>query len=244
MEDKPAPISVIVLAYNESECVGAVLGELTRWLDANIPGAEIVFVDDGSSDGTTDLARQALVGRRARFVRHGTNRGMGAGLKTAQPLCRGEWVTFLPADGQIEPEAVGTLYDEARRHRADVVLSVYDHRDDGLRRKVLSAGVRALIAGVHGVRLHSDGPYLFRRRVFDPGQLPADTFFLNFEFPIRAIRSGLSVRTVTIACRPRRAGQSKSTGWKRVAGVAHDLLAMRVRSLLAAVSRNVGRKLD
>lgn len=112
-----------------------------------------------------------------------------------------------------------------------MVLSVYDHRDDGLDRKLLSAGVRALITLVHGVRLRSDGPYLFRRSLFLAEQLPPDTFFLNFEFPIRALAARLRVATVTIPCRPRRAGFSKSTGIRRVLGVARDLLDLRVRRL-------------
>jgi hypothetical protein len=112
------------------------------------------------------------------------------------------------------------------------VLSVYDHRDDGLDRTILSAGVRALITLVHGVRLRSDGPYLIRRSLFVPAELPPDTFFLNFELPIRALAAGLTARTVTIACRPRRAGVSKSTGWKRVAGVAKDHIDLRRRRAL------------
>jgi len=82
---------------------------------------------------------------------------------------------------------------------------------------------------VHGVRLRSDGPYLFKRNLFDPAQLKPDTFFLNFEFPIRALAAGIRTRTVTIRCRPRLAGVSKSTGLKRIWGVAKDLLDLRVR---------------
>ena len=140
-----------------------------------------------------------------------------------------EWITFLPADGQVPPEAIGTLRTAQARKNADVVLSVYDHRDDGLDRKILSFGVRALIRLVHGVSLKSDGPYLFRRDLFDPDQLPPDTFFLNFEFPIRVLAEKRRVATVTVPCVPRVRGQSKSTGVKRVLGVARDLVDLRIR---------------
>lgn len=233
-------LSVIVLAYDEKQNVGWMLGELRAWLERHEPKAEIVFVDDGSRDGTGEAAREALRAYPATFVRHDHNRGMGAALKSGARAAKGEWVTFLPADGQIPPEAVGTLR-EAADERTDVVLSVYDHRDDGVHRKVLSWGVRALIRAVHGVRLRSDGPYLFRRRLFVPEQLPPDTFFLNFEFPIRVLAAGLTVHTVTIGCRPRRAGHSKSTGLGRIAGVARDLLELRARRTRETLQRAAGR---
>lgn len=236
------PLSLVVLAYDEEENVGPVLRELRAWLDVHEPDAEIVFVDDGSRDGTLAAAREALAGTRAELVRHETNRGIGAALKTGVAAAHGAWVTFLPADGQIAPDALGTLREAAADGDADVVLSVYDHRDDGLDRKVLSWGVRTMILLVHGVRLRSDGPYLFRRSLFDAAQLPADSFFLNFEFPIRAIGAKLRVRTVTIACRPRRSGSSKSTGLRRIAGVARDLWDLRVRRTRSAISRVLGHK--
>lgn len=233
-------LSIVVLAYDEEENIGAVLEELFAWLDDNEPDAEVIVVDDGSKDRTAERAETALGSRRGAVVRHARNRGMGAGLKTGVTHASGEWVTFLPADGQIAPEAIGTLRGAAEDD-VDVVLSVYEDRDDGMHRKILSFGVRGLILLVHGVRIRSDGPYLFRRRLFVPEDLPPDSFFLNFEFPIRATASGLSTRTVTIACRPRRAGQSKTAALRKVVTVGRELVEMRRRSAARWLHRISGR---
>jgi glycosyltransferase involved in cell wall biosynthesis len=222
-------LSVIVFAYNEAENITPVLGELRDWLAQNEPNAELVFVDDGSRDSTLETARSALAGSRAKFLRHERNRGIGAALKTGVRACEAPWVTFMPADGQIEPSAIGTLRAAASGEPVDVVMSTYAARDDGVHRKLLSFGVRALIFAVHGVRMRSDGPYLFRRELFIPEELVPDTFFLNFEFPIRVLAARRPTRNVVIDCRPRRAGVSKSTGWKRIAGVAQDLIDLRLR---------------
>ncbi|MBK8173695.1 MAG: glycosyltransferase family 2 protein [Sandaracinaceae bacterium] len=176
-----------MFAFNEAENIPSVLREVRAWLDAHEPGARIVFVDDGSTDGTADSARAALADTNHVVVRHETNRGIGAALKSGVIAAQSRWITFLPADGQVPPQAVGILRAAAVRDGADIVLSVYDHRDDGLDRKVLSWGVRALIRLVHGVKLSSDGPYLFRSSLFVPEDLPPDTFFLNFEFLERVI---------------------------------------------------------
>lgn len=222
-------LSVIVFAYNEAENIAPVLGELRKWLDLHEPSAEIVFVDDGSRDATLKAAQDALAGSAAKFVRHEQNRGIGAAIKSAVRASSAPWVTFLPADGQIAPDAIATLRAAAAGGGVDVVFSTYDHRDDGAYRKLLSFSVRALIFAVHGVRMRSDGPYLFRRHLFVPEQLPPDTFFLNFEFPIRVLHKKLVTRNVVIECRPRRAGVSKSAGLKRIVGVARDLVDLRVR---------------
>lgn len=223
-------LSIIVLAYDEAANVGPVLAELKTYLQAHEPDAEIVFVDDGSRDGTSERAEAALVGFPHTLVRHRQNRGIGAALKSGVRAAKAPWATFLPADGQIDPQAIGTLRAAAERERADVVLSVYDQRDDGAHRKLLSAGVRGLITLVHGVVLHSDGPYLFRRKLFAPEQLPPDTFFVNFEFPIRAKRAGLRMSQVTIACRPRLGGHSKTAKLRVIAKVGRELLGLRART--------------
>ena len=237
-------LSVIVLAFDEADNVPAVLDELIGWLREHEPRAEIVFVDDGSTDATLDVAR-AVLDRDSiahALVRHDVNRGMGAGLKSGVRAARGEWITFLPADGQIAPAAIGTLRSALREPGVDLVFSVYDHRDDGLDRTILSAGVRGLIRAVHGVKMNSDGPYLIRRALFDPDDLLSDTFFLNFELPIRALAAGVVARTVTIACRPRRSGSSKSKNLRRVIGVARELIALRRRRNRRALSLLVGSR--
>lgn len=222
-------LSIIIFAFHEEENIHAVLGELSAWLDVHEPDAEIVFVDDGSRDRTAEEATKALSNRIHIVLRHDTNGGIGAALKTGVRHAQGTWVTFLPADGQIAPEAIQTLRDAQRARDTDVVFSVYRQRDDGLDRKVFSFGVRALIRAVHGVWMQSDGPYLVRRALFIPEELPPDTFFLNFELPIRLLAKKTKSAVVTIECRPRRAGTSKSTQWKRIYGVAKDLVDLRKR---------------
>jgi dolichol-phosphate mannosyltransferase len=224
-------VSIIVFAYNEADNIAPVLGELRDWLARYEPDAEIVFVDDGSSDHTLEQARAALLGSRAKFLRHERNSGIGAALKTGVPACEAPWVTFLPADGQIAPHAIATLRAAASDNRVDVVMSTYENREDGAHRKLLSFGVRALILGVHGVRMRSDGPYMFRRELFVPEDLPSNTFFLNFEFPIRVLAARRPTRNIVIECRPRRAGTSKSTGFQRIAGVARELVDLRLRRI-------------
>jgi glycosyltransferase involved in cell wall biosynthesis len=224
--------AVVVFAFHEAENVPTVLREIHAWLRAKGPQHELVFVDDGSTDGTLAAARAVLAGDpRATAFSLGANRGIGGALKAGVATSTAPWVTFLPCDGQIMPGELDVLLAAAERSEADVVFSVYRDRDDGILRKVFSAGVRGMIRAVHGVTMRSDGPYLFRRELFSARELAPDSFFLNFEFPIRAMQQRVRSSVVTIECVPRRAGQSKSAGWRTVYRVGRDLLDLKRRQL-------------
>lgn len=223
------PLSLIVLAHDEAENVATVLDEILAWLDEHEPDAELIFVDDGSSDNTAAAAELALAGRNARVVRHPGKRGIGAAIRTGTVEATHPWVTFMPADGQIPPEGIGILRATAARDHHVLVLSVYESREDGGMRKLLSWGVRTLIRVIHGVTLHCEGPYLFQRRLFDAELMTPDSFFLNFEFPIRVLRAGYAVSVAEIRCRPRIGGKSKTANVATVFEVAGDLIGLRFR---------------
>lgn len=229
----PLPLSLVVFAFDEVSNVPTVLPEILAWLEGRGAPFELIFVDDGSRDGTGDAARTVLAGRsQGQVLRHESNRGIGAALKTGVRAASLPWVTFLPCDGQIAPDQLDELTAAATGQGVEVVFSVYRDRDDGWDRTLMSAAIRGLIGGLFRVSMRSDGPYLFRRELFDPDLLVPDTFFLNFEFPIRMLRQRVRHTVVAIHCQPRRSGHSKSTGLKRVAGVARDLAGLRLRLLL------------
>ena len=224
------PLSLVAFAYNEEANVPTVLPEILSWLRGRGEDYELIFVNDGSTDRTLDLACQVLASNpRTKVVSHDRNLGIGAAIKTGVSAATLPWVTFLPCDGQIPPRELNQLCCAVIRENVRVVFSVYRARDDGFGRKLLSLGVRGLILAIHGVVMRSDGPYLFRRELFSPELLAPDSFFLNFEFPIRVFRSGERYATVSIECVPRLSGVSKSTGLKRVVGVAKDLVGLRWR---------------
>jgi glycosyltransferase involved in cell wall biosynthesis len=91
-------LSVVIPAYNEGDSVDRVIGKIRDLR----PGAEIIVVDDGSKDNTTDAALDA----GARVIRHPYNKGNGAAVKTGIRAARGDVVLLLDADGQHPPEDI------------------------------------------------------------------------------------------------------------------------------------------
>ncbi|MHC4954024.1 MAG: glycosyltransferase family 2 protein [Planctomycetota bacterium] len=111
-------ISVILPAYNEAEVIGEVLAGIREVAAqrAKTEVYELIVVDDGSTDGTADVAEAA----GARVVRHPYNIGNGASVKAGMRAAGGDIFVMMDADGQHRPEEIPMLLD-ALGHHAMVV---------------------------------------------------------------------------------------------------------------------------
>lgn len=99
-----ANISIVIPARNEA----ASLRDLLPRLVALMPDAEILLVDDGSSDDTPALCAASKV----RHLRHPYPMGNGAAIKTGARAARGKVIVFMDADGQHKPEDIPTLLEK------------------------------------------------------------------------------------------------------------------------------------
>ena len=134
-------VCVVVPMYNEATVIASVVAGL------RLHFAEVVCVDDGSSDTSSDAARAA----GATVVRHATNLGQGAALQTgisyAVRHTRARWVVTFDADGQHHPLDAVRLVDTAAQGDVDVVLGSRFLEDGAaevpaFRRRLLKGAVR------------------------------------------------------------------------------------------------------
>ena len=113
-------VCVLLPAFNEADRVAAVVRG-TLALSLKDAALEVVVVDDGSSDATSERAAQA----GARVVRLATNRGVGAALAAGFELARAErfdYLVSIDADGQLDPAQIPLVLGSVRRGEADVAI--------------------------------------------------------------------------------------------------------------------------
>ncbi len=112
-------LSLVIPAYNEERRIGDTLVKAEAYLATCGYGAEIVVVDDGSSDATAELIRCSFPG--ARLLSYGKNRGKGHAVKTGMLAARGDFRVFYDADGSTPIEELGKLWPHFE-DGADIVI--------------------------------------------------------------------------------------------------------------------------
>jgi glycosyltransferase involved in cell wall biosynthesis len=152
-EDDAPYVTVFTPAYNEednlSRCIEAILGEV----DELGITAEILIVDDGSTDRTPYIAAAiAGINPRVQVIHQERNQGIGRALLTAIRHARGQWLIFIPADLPLHLSELSRFVEAAPR--ADIVVGIRSDRSDyNLLRKMISYSNIFLIRLLFGMRL-------------------------------------------------------------------------------------------
>lgn len=151
-------ISVCIPMYNESERIAATARELSEYMAKNFSDYEILFSDDGSTDGCADIVR-SLDLPNVRVVGYKNNRGKGCAVRTAFLEARGDFVMFTDADLAYGTGVIRRAYDEHLAHpEAGMVIGSRNLDKDGYSgytflRRVASKAYIFLLGIVGGFRL-------------------------------------------------------------------------------------------
>ena len=219
MSGAGARVSVVIPALDEEEPIVGVVREI---LATKIP-SEVIVVDNGSTDGTADRAREA----GARVVsepRRGYGRACQAGVDAVSS--QSEVIVFLDGDGSDCPDAMEALVQPIADDRYDFVMGsrTRGQREPGsMNFQQVAAGHLAgwLIRLIYGVKFTDMSPF----RAIRPGMLKSlgmreETYGWNLEMQMRAAKNGLRILEIPVNHRRRSGGISKVSGTLRGTVVA------------------------
>jgi len=200
---KRCEISVVLPIFNEAQNLGRLLDRLQS---LELPDSEVIVVDDGSTDGSGEIAEK----RRVRLVRHPYNIGNGAAIKSGIRAARGRLLVLMDGDGQHQPEEIPALLAEA--HRYDMVVGA---RGKGsmlrFHRTVANLVYNALASYVTKFTvedLTSGFRVIAREDAMRFIDLLPNTFSYPSTLTLAFLRSGLTIKYVPIKTLYR-SGQSK-----------------------------------
>ncbi len=229
--------TVIIPCYNEAEGVPALRAALQPVIDQLMAdgGVEVVFVDDGSTDGTGDLLREAFADVPfVRILTHPRNLGLGAALRTGFQAARGEIVITTDSDGTYPFEEILSML-RFMSEDVDLVTASPYHPGGGIEgvpawRRLFSFGASSLYRWILNspVRTYTALFRAYRRQVLEAITIESDGYVAVAEIMAKAIRFGFRVAEYPTTLRVRRFGRSKMKILRTILAHLH-LMARLIR---------------
>src|SRR5690348_17237155 len=219
-------VSAIVLVYNEVDSVEPLHRELLGVLEGLGTSFEVVYVDDGSRDGSTEkMGQLASRDGRVRVVSFRRNFGQTAAVQAGIDHSRGAVLVFLDGDMQNDPHDIPHLLAKVDEGY-DVVSGWRRDRHDSASRVVPSKIANWIIARVTGVPLSDFGCTLkaYRREVIQDVKLYGE---MHRFIPVFAAMVGARITELPVNHRPRTYGKSKYS-LSRTSRVALDLITVEL----------------
>ncbi len=200
-------MSIIAPCFNEAGHLFAGAQEILRSLaEAGYDDYEMIFVDDGSEDGTRDVIEEITRGNnRARYIFHDKNRGRGAAVKTGMAAAAGEIAGFLDVDLEVHSRFIRPLV-EAVAGGADMAVGVRSFKSpfgmDALFRRLLSEGYKR----VSRIMLNMDAKdseagfkfFNLARMSSVIQSAMSDGWFWDTEVMMRASRGGFAIAELPV----------------------------------------------
>jgi hypothetical protein len=224
-------IAILIPAYNEADNIGTVLGQIPAAVCG--VGTEVLVVDDGSRDGTGDIAAE----HGAAVARHVTNRGGGAALRTGYRLMVESGaliVVTLDADGQHRPDEMERLVKPILDGEVEMAHGsrVLGHADrNHFARELGIVFFNRLVSAITRTQVSdcSNGYRAVRTTVLPQLVLRQEQFHTS-EFMIEAIKRGIPAKEVPITVEQRLHGHSKKpAAFRYGAGFANAIVRTWLR---------------
>jgi len=221
----PKKLSVIIPVFNEEKNIRSVLNRIRQTIG---PEAEIIVVDDGSTDSTPEMLRDT----DARVIRHPYNKGNGAAVKTGIRHAKRDYIVLMDGDGQHRPEDIPKLV--ARLEEYDMAVGARDRTSiQSFGRKVYNKTLNVFAGYIAGRPIPdlTSGFRAIRRKVARGFlHLLPNTFSYPTTITLSMIRAGFSIDFVPLTFDIRR-GESKIRPIRD--GFRFLVILLRISSLFA-----------
>ena len=221
---KVPSLSVVVPLLNEAQSLGELYVRLVPVLSALTDRYEIIFVDDGSTDGSIEIIKDLRQANRAvRYIRFRRNFGKSAALSAGFQAARYSVIATMDADLQDLPEELPLLVNELLSG-CDLVSGWRELRQDKWSRRLASSIYNGVTSALTGVRLHdiNCGLKCYRREVMDEVMVYGER---HRYIPVLASYRGFRLGEVRVAHAARKHGRSRY-GFERIFGGIFSLLTV------------------
>ncbi|MCL5439122.1 MAG: glycosyltransferase family 2 protein [Patescibacteria group bacterium] len=201
-------LSIVVPVFNEQESLNAFYKEVIKFIPVLSKSYEIVFVDDGSTDGSLDVLKDLTKKNKSvRIYSFRRNQGKAEALKLGFIKAKGDYIITLDADLQDVPSEIPKLLAEAK-NGCELVCGWRRNRKDALLKIISSKFFNFVAKIIWGLKLHdyNSGLKVYKAQAAKSLNLYGGLYRF---IPLLAYQEGFSVCEVPIVHAPRKFGKSK-----------------------------------
>ena len=221
-------ISVFLPCYNEQDNIVRAAKQALAVLEKLEADFELIIVDDGSSDGTAQIADE-LAGQndKIKVLHHRTNLGYGAALQSGFKAATKKLVFYTDGDGQFDINEMPPLLGLMEKY--DIVSCYRLNRQDNLMRKINGWGWTKLVCLMFGMKIRDiDCAFkLYKREIFDNIKLLSTGALIDAEILARSVRKGYRITQKGIHHYPRTAGAQTGANLRVILRAFKELLKLR-----------------
>ncbi len=225
LQTRELDVSVLIPVLNEADTVEELATRVGAALDSLGRSFEIIFVDDGSSDGTSKRVKEAIrVDGRVKLVRLRRNFGKAAALCAGFDISSGAIIITMDGDLQDQPEEIPRFLSEIEESDLDLVSGWKENRQDPVNKRLPSRLFNWATRKLAQIDLHdfNCGFKAYRREVLEQISLYGE---LHRYIPVLASRKGFTIGELSVVHNARRHGKSKY-GWDRYYKGLLDLITV------------------
>ena len=211
-------LSIVIPCYNEVVTLEKVIDAV---LESPVGSKEVIIVDDGSTDGTSDLIRNKLEQRVARVIFHEKNQGKGAALRSGFAVATGDVVLVQDADLEYDPRDYDSLLAPIAAGKADVVYGSRfsggeAHRVLFFWHYIVNRGLTLLSNILTNLNLTDMeiGYKAFRREVLQQITIEENRFGFEPEITAKVARLHYRIYEVGVSYSGRTYSEGKKIGWR------------------------------
>jgi glycosyltransferase involved in cell wall biosynthesis len=223
-------LSVFFPCYNEEKNVEKLVRDAQRFLSSIVADYEIIVIDDGSTDRTAVIAKElSEEDPHVRLIRHESNKGYGAALRTGFESSLKDHVFFMDGDNQFDINELPNLLAFIKDF--EIVVGYRIKRQDNFMRLVNAWSFKTLIEILFGLKIKdlNCAFKIFKREVIENVKMESTGAFINAELLIGAMKKGYKMKEVGVSHYPRQWGSQTGANPRVIIKAFSELFKLRKR---------------
>ncbi|HLW59031.1 MAG TPA: glycosyltransferase family 2 protein [bacterium] len=210
-------LSIFVPAHNEARNLEGAIHDIVAATQPGLTDYEILLVDDGSTDGTAEVAEGlARDNPRIRVIHNRSKEGIARGYRTALGLATKEYFGFLPGDREVHADSIRAIFDAVGS--SDLIIPYHANREArAWHRRVMTWVCTTLLNTLFGHHLHYyQGPTVYPTQLAMALPSRSTGFFFLTEMLVHALDGGRSFIEVGLIHQERAFGKSKAITFRNI----------------------------